>query len=231
MSTLLITGANRGIGLEFVTQYIQAGWRVLACCRNPDKAEALNQIESKHSDLLSIYQLDISYFTEIEELAADLFDEEIDVLINNAGVYPESNLSSQDITDDNWILGFKINTMAPLKLAQLFAPQIAQSQQKKIINITSKMGSITDNTSGGSYFYRSSKAALNMITKSLAIDLASQKIATAVLHPGWVQTEMGGANALITAQKSVAGIRQVINRLTLENSGKFYNYTGEEIPW
>ncbi|CAH9018856.1 SDR family oxidoreductase [Candidatus Nitrosacidococcus sp. I8] len=231
MSTLLITGANRGIGLEFVTQYIQVGWRVLACCRNPDKAETLNQLESKHHNLLSIYQLDISYFTEIEELAVDLFDEEIDVFINNAGIYPEGKLSSYDLSDDNWIAGFKINAMAPLKMAQLFAPQIAQGQQKKIINITSKMGSIADNTSGGSYLYRSSKAALNMITKSLAIDLAPQEIATAVLHPGWVQTEMGGAGALITTQKSVAGMRQVIEQLTLENSGKFYDYTGKEIPW
>lgn len=232
MPNLLITGANRGIGLEFAKQYAESGWRVFACCRHPDEAETLQQLASQHTDLLNVHALDVSDFEQIEKLARVLARQEIDLLVNNAGIYPDADKNSFGSTDyQAWMRAFSVNTMAPLKMAEAFASQIARSQQKKLICITSKMGSIADNTSGGCYLYRSSKAALNMVVKSFSIDLASRGIISAVLHPGWVQTDMGGPHALITAQQSVAGMRQVIEQLTPTQNGKFYAYDGKEIPW
>ncbi len=232
MPNLLITGANRGIGLEFTRQYAEAGWHVFACCRNPAKADALNQLLLQHGSLLSMHMLDVANFDQIEDLATELANHEIDVLINNAGIYPDTGSSGFGATNyEAWKHAFCVNSMTSLKMAEVFVKQVARSRQKKIISITSKMGSIADNTGGGSYLYRSSKTALNMVVKSLSIDLAPRGIITAVLHPGWVQTAMGGANALITTQQSVAGMRQVIEQLTLDRSGKFYAYDGKEIPW
>jgi NAD(P)-dependent dehydrogenase (short-subunit alcohol dehydrogenase family) len=232
MPNLLITGANRGIGLEFAKQYAEAGWHVFACYRNPDKAEALKQLALQHNGLLSMHTLDVADFEQIEKVAMELASQKIDLLLNNAGIYPDTgNSGFGNINYEAWTHAFRVNSMAPLKIAEKFARQVASSQQKKIVSITSKMGSIADNTGGGSYLYRSSKAALNMIVKSLSIDLASRGIITAVLHPGWVQTDMGGSQALITVQQSVAGMRRVIEQLTPSSSGKFYDYEGKEIPW
>ncbi|ADE16396.1 short-chain dehydrogenase/reductase SDR [Nitrosococcus halophilus Nc 4] len=232
MPSLLITGANRGIGLEFAKQYAKAGWRVLACCRHPDKAEALEQLASQHEGLLNLHALDVANFDQIDSLAADLADEKIDLLVNNAAIYPDTDQRGFGSTDyQAWMHAFCVNSMAPLKMAEAFVNQIASSQQKKIVCITSKMGSIADNTRGGCYLYRSSKAALNMVVKSLSVDLAPQGIIAASLHPGWVKTDMGGPHALITTQESVAGMRQVIEQLTPAQSGKFYAYDGQEIPW
>jgi NAD(P)-dependent dehydrogenase (short-subunit alcohol dehydrogenase family) len=232
MPNLFITGANRGIGLEFAKQYLDAGWRVFACCRNPDKADVLKQLALRHTDLLSMHLLDVADFDQIERLAMELANQEIDLLLNNAGIYPDTVDSGFGAIDyEAWMHAFRVNSMAPLKIAETFTRQVARSQQKRIVSITSKMGSIADNTSGGAYLYRSSKTALNMAVKSLSVDLASRGIITAVLHPGWVQTDMGGSHALITVQESVAGMRRVIEQLTPARSGKFYDYQGKEIPW
>lgn len=232
MPNLLITGANRGIGLEFAKQYVEAGWRVFACCRNLDKADTLKQLAVQHTGLLSIRTLDVANFDQIERLAIELADQEIDLLLNNAGIYSDTPQGGFNTIDyEAWMHAFQVNSMAPLKMAEAFARQIARGHQKKIVSITSKMGSIADNTSGGSYLYRSSKTALNMVMKNLSIDLAPRGLITTVLHPGWVQTDMGGSAALITPQQSVTGMRHVIEQLTSANSGKFYDYEGKEIPW
>ncbi len=232
MRTTLITGANRGIGLEFVRQYAVDGWRVLACSRHPEKSAALNKLAAQYPELIKIHALDVAEPAQIARLGQALANEAIDLLINNAGIYPDSDKSGFGHTDDGeWLQAFRINTMAPLKMAETFATQISRSKQKTIVTITSKMGSIADNSSGGSYLYRSSKAAVNMVVKSLTIDLKPLGITTVVCHPGWVQTDMGGSNALISATESVSGIRQVISRLTMEDSGKFFGYDGEVIPW
>lgn len=231
-STILITGANRGIGLEFVKQYAADGWRVLACCRKLQNAAELDALAQQSNDLITVHQLDISDFSQIEKLSLELVGQELDVLLNNAGIYPDSSSGGFGATNyEGWAHAFQVNTMAPLKMAETFTGNLTRGQQKKIINITSKMGSIADNSGGGAYTYRSSKAALNMVTKSLAIDLAPRGIITAVLHPGWVQTDMGGPNALISTEQSVSGMRQVIARLNMKDSGKFYGYDGQEIPW
>ncbi len=225
---LLITGANRGIGLEFVRQYAEEDWRIIACCREPAAAPELQALAKTYANI-QIYTLDVADFTQIDALAEQLKGTKIDVLINNAGIYPPSDLNHIDY--DNWATAFKVNSMAPLKMAQAFATHIAQSQLKKLATLSSKMGSLDDNTSGGSYSYRTSKAAVNMVMKSLAVDLQPRGISVVTLHPGWVQTDMGGSNALIDTQTSVSGLREVIAKLCLQNTGRFIAYDGSRIAW
>ena len=225
---VLITGANRGLGLAFTKQYAADGWNVIACCRHPQSALDLQALAAAYSNV-KIYALDVADFTQIDALAVQLRDESIDVLINNAGVYPASSFG--DTNYDDWANGFKVNSMAPLKMAEAFVQHITRSQLKKIATLTSKMGSIDDNTSGESYSYRSSKCAVNMVMKSLSIDLKPYGISVVTLHPGWVQTDMGGSNALISAQTSVSGLRKVIADLNLGTTGQFIAYDGKPIPW
>lgn len=228
MSTTLITGTNRGIGLEFTKQYAEAGWNVLACCRHPESADKLNALAAQHSNI-TIYPLDVANFKQVDALAEQLNNVAIDVLINNAGVYPSGGLSDKEVED--WLNGFKINSIAPLKIATAFTPHIAKSELKKLATLSSKMGSIDDNTSGGSYMYRTTKTAVNMVMKSLSIDLEPSGIAVVTLHPGWVETDMGGSNALINTETSVRGLRKVIDKLSLANTGKFIAYDGKQIAW
>lgn len=225
---VLITGANRGIGLEFARQYAEAGWKVIACCRDLKQAASLQALADTYPDIKT-YALDVADFAAIEALAAALKDEKIDVLINNAGVYPHSDLNHAD--PEQWLHAFKVNSMAPFKMATAFTPHIAASRLKKLVTLSSKMGSLDDNTSGGSYIYRTSKVAANMVMKSLAIDLKPYGISVAALHPGWVQTEMGGPGALIDTRASVSGLRNVIEHLNLDNSGQFITYDGKVINW
>lgn len=232
MKTTLISGANRGIGLEFCRQYAADGWRVIAGCRSPETAQALKKLMAQYPDRVSVHQLDVADHAQIERLAQALSGEAIDLLINNAGIYPDSDARGFGHTDyAEWMQAFRINTMAPLKMAENFAAHIARSKGKAIVSITSKMGSIADNSGGGNYQYRSSKTALNMVVKSLAIDLKPSGITAVVFHPGWVKTDMGGPNAMIPTEQSVLGMRQIISRLTLTDSGKFFAYDGQEIPW
>lgn len=225
---VLITGANRGIGLEFARQYAEAGWKVIACCRDLKQAADLQELADTYPDIKA-YPLDVADFAAIEALAENLKGVKIDVLINNAGVYPHSDLNHAD--PEQWLHAFKVNSMAPFKMAAAFTPHIAASSFKKLVTLSSKMGSLDDNTSGGSYIYRTSKVAANMVMKSLAIDLQAFGISVAVLHPGWVQTEMGGPGALIDTRTSVSGLRKVIEHLNLDNTGRFIAYDGKVINW
>jgi len=226
---VLVTGANRGIGLEFVRQYAEDGYRVIACCRNPLNAASLDALAAASDGRVSVHALDVSDFGQIERLALALEGEAIDILINNAGFYPQSSFGSVDYVD--WDKAFRINAMAPMKMVQSFIEHISSSHLRKIVTLSSKMGSIADNGSGGSYLYRTSKVAANMIMKSLAIDLKPLGIAVTTLHPGWVKTDMGGPHALITTEVSVAGMRNVIDQLSTNNAGRFTAYDGQEIPW
>lgn len=232
MPTVFITGANRGLGLEFTRQYAAEGWRVHACCRAPQDAAALQRLADQHDGQLTVHALDVANFTQLDDLAFDLRDESIDLLLNNAGIYPECDRLGLGMTDfDAWEQAFRVNAMAPLKLAEAFTRHVANSDMKKMAFITSKMGSIADNGSGGSYTYRSSKAALNAVVRSLSIDLAARGIAVALLHPGWVKTDMGGPNAWITAEQSISSMRRMIDQLTPASSGQFFAYDGQPVPW
>lgn len=226
MPTLLITGSNRGLGLEFVRQYAAEGWRIYACCRTPATATELNALASK---TVTVHALDVGDFGAIEALAAELKGVAIDVLINNAGVFGDgSPLGS--VNYEVFRKTLEINTLAPLRMVECFLPHIDAGGHKKIAHVTSRMGSIADNTSGGRYAYRSSKAALNMVNKSLSQDIGS-RATTVVLHPGWVATDMGGASAPLDPPESVTGMRSVIGDLSPEDSGRFFNYDGAELPW
>lgn len=232
MKTVLITGSNRGIGLEFVRQYAADGWRIIACARQPEKAEALQQLLAQYPQQIVVYALDVADLVQISQLAQTLKDIAIDLLINNAGVYPESDFLGFGQTQyEDWIAAFRVNTMAPLKIAEAFVTHIQRGQLKTLVTITSKMGSMADNSSGGNYQYRSSKAAVNMVVKSLSIDLAKLGITAILLHPGWVQTDMGGPNAWISVEQSVTGMRQLIGNAKPTDAGRFLAYDGQEVPW
>jgi NAD(P)-dependent dehydrogenase (short-subunit alcohol dehydrogenase family) len=227
MPTCLITGASRGLGLEFAKQYAADDWKVIATCRRPDEAEALGALQGS----IQIYPLDVTDFARIEQLARKLNAEAIDLLINNAGVSGPRVVAPNAVDYAAWSEVLRANTMAPLKMSAAFFDHLAKGRQRKIITISSKMGSMSDNTSGGAYIYRSSKAAVNAVMKSLSMDLRDQDFIVVVLNPGWVRTDMGGPGASIDAFESVAGMRDVINNLRLEDSGRFLHYDGSEIPW
>ena len=232
METTLITGANRGIGLEFSRQLAEDGWCVLACSRELEKSDALNKLAAEYPERITLYALDVTDHGQIEKLSQTLANKPIDLLINNAGVFPDINDRSFGQTDyDSWAHAFLVNTMAPLKMAEEFIAQITQSSRKTIVTITSKMGSVADNGRGGSYIYRSSKSAVNMVIKSIAIDLESNDIISVLLHPGWVRTDMGGPSGLISVEQSVSGMLSVIREVTSADSGKFIAYDGQIVPW
>jgi NAD(P)-dependent dehydrogenase (short-subunit alcohol dehydrogenase family) len=222
---IFITGANRGIGLALVSHYLQEGNYVYAACRDPNKATKLKEL--KH-ERMSILKLDLHSENDISALKE--LDSPIDICINNAGVYGPSESKLGFIDSQVWLDVMQINVIAPYHIALALMPQILASHHKKIIFITSKMGSISDNSSGGSYVYRSSKSALNQMVRSLSVDLKSQATAN-VIHPGWVKTDMGGPNALITPKKSASSIANTIENLGSDHTGYFYNYDGKAIPW
>lgn len=231
---ILITGANRGIGLELARQYCDEGWEVLACCRSPEKATDLSRLAAGASGRLHILPLDVTQQGAIQRLSQSIKGQAIDLLFNNAGVYGAASQAGGggSATDSaNWSDVFAVNTIAPLQLVDALIPNLLLGQGKVIALMSSKMSSLSDNTSGGVYMYRSSKAALNAVGKSLAIDLAPQGLKVALLHPGWVRTDMGGPNALISPEESVKGLRDVLARLTLDQSGQLMNYDGTVIPW
>ncbi|MFU8788865.1 MAG: SDR family oxidoreductase [Methylobacter sp.] len=231
MATVLITGANRGLGLEFCRQYAADGWQVIACCRNPDDAFDLNNLASHHATV-QLEALDVAVFGQIDALSRKLADVSVDVLINNAGVYPDNKDNGFGQLDyQAWTQSLLINTQAPMKMAEAFLPHIQRGDKKLIANISSLMGSIADNDSGGSILYRSSKAALNAAMKSLALELKNQSVGVLILHPGWVRTDMGGPNGLIDAEQSVTGMREVLENFSQDQSGSFVKYDGTPMPW
>ena len=227
MPTCLITGANRGLGLEFAKQYAADGWKVIATCRRPEAAEDLKALDGD----IQVHPLDVTDFARIQALAKALGNEAIDLLVNNAGIYGPRVVPYDSVDYAAWAEVLRANTMAPLKMCAVFQPHVSRSKLRRIVAVSSMMGSMTDNTSGGAYIYRSSKAALNAVMKSLAVDLREKGISVAVLHPGWVRTDMGGPGGKIEAFESVAGMRQVIDAMTVENTGRFLNYDGTEAPW
>ncbi|QED26916.1 SDR family oxidoreductase [Microvenator marinus] len=224
----LVTGANRGLGLEFTKQLLEAGHQVIATSRNPSEASDLRALESASLRLMA---LDISKPESVDAFAKALNDEAIDVLINNAGHYSRVSVGFDHLNFDGVLHDFAVNGIGTLRVTQALLPNLRRGNAKKIANISSKMGSITDNTSGGSYAYRMSKAAVNMATRSLANDLRSEGFTVLTFHPGWVQTDMGGPNALIEPPESIAGMLKVVDNAGLEQSGRFWDYRGQELPW
>jgi NAD(P)-dependent dehydrogenase (short-subunit alcohol dehydrogenase family) len=231
MPTVLVTGANRGLGLEFARQYASAGWAVIAACRQPARAKELRTLASAFNKLVKIEEVDVASDASVALLKRRLARAKIDILINNAGVYGPKAQSLAKMDFAGWAKTLAINTLGPFRVAQALEKQIAAGDRKVIAIITSAMGSITENGSGNYYAYRSSKAAVNMVAKGLSIDLRPKGIIVVTLHPGWVQTDMGGPNAALTPTESIAKLRQVLERVKPADSGTFIGYDGRSIPW
>lgn len=230
MKTILITGANRGLGLEFTRQYLEAGNRVIATARDLETAEQLSQLKNQYDDMLLLYSLDVTDPQSRQALSRAVGNKVIHLLINNAGYYGKVNELGKLDTEE-WLKVFEINSIAPIKMVEILRSNLVNAESATVVMLSSKMGSMTDNTSGGTYLYRSAKAALNAAAKSLSIDLAAEKIKVVMLHPGWVLTDMGGPNALIDVQTSVKGMRRVIDGLKPRQSGDFIAYDGTVVPW
>ncbi len=235
MPNILITGTNRGIGLELVRQYAADGSsnRIFACCRNPGNADALNEIAKSASDgPVSVYQLDVTDDQSAEALARELGDTPIDILINNAGIMGGERQSADDMDYGAWAETLAVNTMAPLRVSMAFLPHLKRSAASppKIITISSQMGSLNRKIKG-MYAYRSSKAAVNKVMQVLSLELADDGISVNPVHPGWVRTDMGGPGADISPQESAEGLRALIAKLTLDDSGKFFLWDGNEHAW
>lgn len=226
MPTLLITGANRGIGLELTRRYAADKWTIIAACRNPKDATALAALKGD----ITLEALDVTDYATVDRLAAKYSGTAVDLLLNNAGIYGNRDGALTVSDFDTYLQVLHVNSVAPMKLALAFLPHLRQARAAKIATISSRMGSI-ELAGGGSYAYRASKAAINAGMHNLALDLKSSGISCITLHPGWVKTDMGGAGADIDVATSAAGLKKVIDGLTLKDTGKFYNYDGGEIPW
>jgi NAD(P)-dependent dehydrogenase (short-subunit alcohol dehydrogenase family) len=231
MPSILITSANRGLGLEFVAQYLAADWRVYAACRDPQSAEKLQQLTQDRTDRITLMAMDVTSTPSVVRAAASLSGRAIDVLLNSAGIMGAPGQRTGNVDYESWAKVLDVNTMGPLRVTEAFVDHVARSERKLVLTITSGMGSIADNTSGGSIAYRSSKAAVNMVMRSTAIDLASRGISCVLVNPGWVKTDMGGSNATLSAKASVTAMRRLIETLGQAQSGKFFNYDGREYPW
>ena len=233
MPSVLITGANRGIGLGLAKAYLADGWEVIATARNPEKSNELNGLGGN----LEIHALDVTDHAAVDELAENLKGRAIDVLINNAGVLGSPTFKKGgvgqtlgDMDYDGFRHTLEVNTIAPLKVTEALLPNLELGEQKKLITITSAMGSLAT-MEDGFIAYRTSKSAVNAIMRNLSIGLKEKGIAVAVLHPGWVRTDMGSGEAPLSIEKSVAGLIREIDKLHLEHTGCCKNHAGETIPW
>ena len=221
MATVVITGANRGIGLEMAKQYAADGWDVIGTAREPERAQELAAI-----DRVTVMQLDAADDASVEKFVRELGDQPVDLFINNAGIYGPSEFDREA-----WLDLFNVNVIGPVRLATALKDNVARSADQKMVVISSQVGSIAENETGSMIYYRTSKAAVNQAWTCLAKQWQDDGLTLAMLHPGWVQTDMGGENADLTPQESVRGMRKVIDGLSHDRNGKFYDHDGREIPW
>ena len=240
MPTLLITGANRGLGLELVKQFDARAWRIHACCRMPEKAGELHAIAAKPDGRVRVRALDVTDFGAIDDMANALQGEPIDVLFNNAGIMEVrqrpldqqgTSQSFGSIDYDEWRQILRVNVLAPMRMAEVFVDNVAASKRKTIVTMSSILGSIARADSCRWVGYRASKTAVNMMMRGLASDLKERGITAVCVHPGWVRTDMGGAGADIAPEESARGIVEVVDGLTPDQSGRYLTYDGGELPW
>jgi NAD(P)-dependent dehydrogenase (short-subunit alcohol dehydrogenase family) len=227
--TVLVTGANRGLGLEFARQYHAAGWNVIATARDPAKAFDLKSI----GDDVRIVQLDVTSADSVAAMAKSLDGQPIDLLINNAGVgvglSGDTPLERLRIEEFENVL--RVNAIGPVRVTQALLPNLRAGQGKMVVSLTSVLGSITANGQGGFYGYRESKAALDMFVRDVAAELKPEGFICIAIHPGWVKTDMGGPDAQLTPEQSVTSVRAVLDRLKLADTGEFWSYDGRRLPW
>lgn len=228
MANVAITGAGRGIGFELVRQYAEAGDRVYALCRSPSKADELNALAAASGGKVSVHAMDVGNDASVLAGAASTGDGPIDVLLNVAGVIGGEKQGLEDQGWDDWQDAFNVMIIGPLRVMQAFLPRVGAGA--KVINITSQLAASTW-PYGGFYAYGAAKAGLNRMMRSVALDVKDRGIVVGLVHPGWVQTDMGGADAEITTQESASGIRQITADWTLDRSGDFLKWNGETHPW
>ena len=226
MATWIITGGNRGIGKEFIHQLLSKNQTVITGVRFPE------QMDFKH-ELLSIFKLDVSDSQSVTEFAQSVSQhtEQVDVLVNNAGRMDGRWQTIGEVDPDVSLDVLNVNTIGPLRVTQALWPLLEKTENSKVANISSLMGSIDDCLSGRSYAYRTSKTGLNMITKILSVEGQDSDVSVSCYHPGWVQTDMGGGRAPVQPHESVEGLIGLIEMQTIERSGRFFEYTGVELPW
>lgn len=233
---ILITGANRGLGLEFVRQYLKRGERVVAGCRAPGAADALQKLRSRYPDNLLILRLDVTK-SDVRKRAHSRIEKKfggLDLLINNAGIRSggeEDSYTLGELNGEDMLKVFKVNAVSPLMMVEQFADLLAQGESAKIVNITSFLGSIESKTWVFRYSYCASKAALNMFSKMLSLELEEEGIIVVALHPGYVRTSLGGRNAPLSPRQSIEGMIKVIDSLKMKDSGRFLGWDGGEVPW
>jgi len=229
MPRILITGANRGIGLALTQQYLQRDEQVFATCRQPAEASDLAALDAAYPDQLSVLPLDVTDNATIDA-AAEIVSgqvEGLDLLINNAGFFPKGE-SIENLDAETMLYTFHINTVGPIMVIQRFLDLLRAGDDAKVVNVSSQLGSLSRNTGKGYYSYNSSKAALNMLTRVLTYDLRADGITVVTTHPGWVQTDMGGKGAAITPAESAAGLVALADRITMDDTNKFYTWEGRE---
>ena len=224
MPTVFITGASRGLGEEFVKQFLEDDWDIIATCRNPDEI----QLDIPRNSI-DIFPLDVTDHDSITILKSDLGKRPIDVLINNAGIIGQRD-GFGTLDYSAWARAMDTNVFGPMRIAEALIENVVESDLKQMVFITSRMGSITE-THPNAYVYRSSKAALNMAVRCMSLELADKGITAVLFHPGHVQTDMGGASAPVTPKASIAGMKEQIVNFTPKNNGAFLSYDGGSIPW
>ena len=233
---IVITGTNRGLGLEFVRQYLDRGDEVFATCRNPYAAAELQDLQSRYAERLTILALDVADQQSREDAFREVQQkwEAVDLLVNNAAIRSGGNKHNYllgEMFGEDMVKVFQVNAVAPLLMAEIFLELLESGQDPKIVNVTSRLGSIGSKTRVFGYSYCASKSALNMLSKMLSIELESKGIIIIPIHPGHVQTDMGGSRAAMMPDESIRGMIEVIDSSTLENSGRFLDWQGGEITW
>ncbi|MBT5241563.1 MAG: SDR family oxidoreductase [Rhodospirillaceae bacterium] len=238
MPSILITGANRGLGFGLLKLYVDDGWRVYGCCRNPESAAELNAITDASNGALTLHRVDVEDDASIEALKTEIKGQPLDLLLIVAGYYGKvimtepGGLQEFGTSDyDDWGKILRVNIMGPMKMAEALVDNVAASDRKQLVAVSSVIGSVGDNTIGNLYAYRSSKAGLNAVMKSMSVNLKDRGITALPLHPGWVRTDMGGPAADLDPQTSVDGMKKVLDGLTPADAGRFLDYTGAELPW
>jgi NAD(P)-dependent dehydrogenase (short-subunit alcohol dehydrogenase family) len=230
MQTIVITGANRGIGLALAQAFLRAGDHVIAACRAPDEAAALAALR-KAGQGLEILPLEVTDASSISRFAAELRGRRLDVLVNNAGVMGGPHQELRDMDYAAWLQTFEINTLAPFHLSVRLLDSLERAPRPRIVTLSSQMGAFGRELGSGRYAYRSSKTAVSKVMQVLANELRPRGVIVCPVHPGWVKTDMGGASAEISAEESAAGLHRLIDGLTLEQSGRFWTWDGREHVW
>ncbi|SNY91767.1 NAD(P)-dependent dehydrogenase, short-chain alcohol dehydrogenase family [Cohaesibacter sp. ES.047] len=231
MKQCVITGSNRGVGFELVRSYLSRGdWHVHACCREPEKADALRELVTGSLGRITLHSLEVTDPASVEKLANDLSDAPIDLLINNAGIMGGDHQELDNMDFEAWAEAFAVNAIAPFRVAQALLPALRRASGAKIATISSQLGAL-NYKSTNRYAYCSSKAAVNKTMRIMAEQLRDDEITCVLFHPGWVKTDMGGQNAELHADESAGGIARTLERLTLADTGCFFKWNGEPHVW